>query len=99
MSPRFAAALSQSYVHWVSAAALFWSLLPRYNGGKGFPQEIAHFARCVQGKETPVETGEDGREVLKIICAAYESAGTGKRIDWPYEPRNVKKPIDLWQRS
>jgi predicted dehydrogenase len=63
----------------------------------GFPQEIAHFARCVRGAETPVETGEDGREVLKIICAAYESAGTGKRIDWPYEPRPVDKPIDLWR--
>ena len=62
----------------------------------GFPQEMAHFVRCVQGKETPIETGEDGREVLKIICAAYESAGTGRRIDWPYEPRRVDKPIDLW---
>jgi predicted dehydrogenase len=63
----------------------------------GFPQEMAHFVRCVQGKETPVETGEDGREVLKIICAAYESAGTGRRIAWPYEPRGVAKPIDLWR--
>ncbi len=65
----------------------------------GFPQEIAHFARCVQGKETPIETGEDGREVLKIMCAAYESAGTGKRIEWPYEPRKVSKPIDLWRQT
>ena len=63
----------------------------------GFPQELAHFVRCVQGKETPVETGEDGREVLKIIHAAYESAGTGRRIEWPYEPRPVAKPIDLWR--
>jgi predicted dehydrogenase len=63
----------------------------------GFPQEIAHFARCVQGKAAPVETGEDGREVLKIICAAYESAGTGRRIDWPYQPRKVDRPIDLWR--
>ncbi|MBN1490231.1 MAG: Gfo/Idh/MocA family oxidoreductase [Phycisphaerae bacterium] len=62
----------------------------------GFPQEMAHFVRCVRGEETPIETGEDGREVLKIICAAYESAGTGRRIDWPYEPRPVDKPIDLW---
>jgi len=62
----------------------------------GFPQEMAHFVRCVQGKETPVETGEDGREVLKIIYAAYESAGTGRRIAWPYKPRQVDKPIDLW---
>jgi myo-inositol 2-dehydrogenase/D-chiro-inositol 1-dehydrogenase len=62
----------------------------------GFPQELAHFVRCVQGRERPVETGEDGREVLKIVCAAYESAGTGRRVEWPYEPREVDKPIDLW---
>jgi len=62
----------------------------------GFPQELAHFVRCVQGVDTPVETGEDGREVLKIICAAYESAATGRRIEWPYEPADVDKPIDLW---
>jgi predicted dehydrogenase len=65
----------------------------------GFPQEMQHFVRCVQGKETPVETGADGREVLKIIYAAYESAGTGRRIDWPYQPRRVAKPIDLWLGS
>ncbi len=63
----------------------------------GFPQEMAHFARCIQGRETPVETGEDGREVLKIILAAYQSAGTGRRIDWPYVPPEVSKPIDLWR--
>ena len=62
----------------------------------GFPQEMAHFLRCVRGEETPIETGVDGREVLKIICAAYESAGSGRRIDWPYEPREFDKPIDLW---
>jgi predicted dehydrogenase len=62
----------------------------------GFPQEMTHFVRCVQGKEVPVETGEDGREVLKIVHAAYESAGTGRRIDWPYTPRHASKPIDLW---
>jgi myo-inositol 2-dehydrogenase/D-chiro-inositol 1-dehydrogenase len=62
----------------------------------GFPQEMAHFLRCVRGEEKPIETGEDGRECLKIIYAAYESAGTGRRIDWPYTPRKVGKPIDLW---
>lgn len=62
----------------------------------GFPQEMAHFVRCVQGKEEPIETGEDGREVLRIIHAAYESAGTGRRIEWPYTPAKVDKPIDLW---
>src|SRR5512143_3935580 len=32
----------------------------------GFPQEMQHFVNCVAGTETPLETGEDGREVMKI---------------------------------
>ncbi len=63
----------------------------------GFPQEMRHFCRCVRGFEKPIETGEDGREVIKIICAAYQSAGTGQRVEWPYEPPAVERPIDLWK--
>lgn len=62
----------------------------------GFPQEMQHFINVVQGKEEPIETGEDGLEVLKIIYAAYQSAGEGRRIDFPYEPPEVEKPVDLW---
>lgn len=62
----------------------------------GFPQEIQHFVNCVLGKEQPIETGEDGREVLKIVLAAYQSAGEGRKIAWPYEPPPYEKPIDLW---
>jgi predicted dehydrogenase len=63
----------------------------------GFPQELQHFVNCVLGKEICIETGEDGREVLKIIYAAYQSAGEGRKIEWPYSPPPVKKPIDLWK--
>ena len=62
----------------------------------GFPQEMAHFVNVVKGLEEPIETGEDGLEVLKIIYAAYQSAGEGRRIDFPYEPPQVAKPVDLW---
>ncbi|MBL8116649.1 MAG: Gfo/Idh/MocA family oxidoreductase [Anaerolineae bacterium] len=63
----------------------------------GFPQEVQHFVNVVLGKENPIETGEDGMEVLKIIYAAYQSAGEGREIVFPYEPpRNLAKPIDLW---
>ena len=64
----------------------------------GFPQEMQHFVNCVLGKETPMETGEDGREVLKILYAAYQSAGQGIKITWPYTPPTVEKPIDLWKK-
>ena len=64
----------------------------------GFPQEMQHFINCVPGKETCMETGEDGREVLKIMYAAYQSAGEGRKIEFPYEPPKVHKPIDLWKQ-
>jgi predicted dehydrogenase len=65
----------------------------------GFPQEMQHFVNAVLGKEVPIETGEDGREVLKIIYAAYQAAGEGRKIEWPYSPPKVSKPIDLWRKS
>jgi len=65
----------------------------------GFPQEMQHFIKCVLGKETCMETGEDGREVLKIIYAAYQSAGEGRKIIFPYDPPSAAKPIDLWKQG
>jgi len=63
----------------------------------GFPHELRHFVRCILHNETPRETGEDGRATLEIIYAAYESAGTGKRINWPYTPRQPDQiPVKLW---
>jgi predicted dehydrogenase len=66
----------------------------------GFPQEIDAAVRAVQGLEKPIETGEDGREVLKIICAAYQSAAEGRKMTWPYEPPDWvrhESPITLWK--
>jgi hypothetical protein len=40
-------------------------------------------------------TGEDGRAVLEIICAAYESARTGERVVLPFETK-ARRPVDLW---
>lgn len=62
----------------------------------GFPQEMHHFARCVRGKETCIATGEDGRVVQEALLAGYQSAGSGKRVDLPFRPQGVEKPIDLW---
>lgn len=62
----------------------------------GFPQEMQHFARCVRGKEEPQATGEDGRVVQEVLYAGYKSAGQGKKIQLPFRPENVKRPVDLW---
>jgi len=62
----------------------------------GFPQELAHFVDCVQNDKPPLVTGEDGRAVLEVIFAAYESARTGRKVELPFKT-DAHKPIDLWK--
>lgn len=62
----------------------------------GFPQEFAHFVDCVANGKTPLETGEDGRAVLEIILAAYQSAAEGRRITLPVQAHS-RRPIELWK--
>ena len=61
----------------------------------GFPQEMAHFVECIQEGRQPRFTGEDGRAVLEVVYAAYESARTGQRVSLPFES-DAERPIDLW---
>jgi len=63
----------------------------------GFPQEMHHFARCVRGKDQPIATGEDGRVVQEVLLAGYASARTGAKVELPFRPTGVKRPIDLWR--
>jgi predicted dehydrogenase len=63
----------------------------------GFVQEMAHFVNCVKRDETPLVTGDDGRAVMEAIFAAYESAGTGRKVTLPFKS-NASRPIDLWRK-
>lgn len=65
----------------------------------GFPQEMQHFVDCILAGEEPLETGADGRAVMEIIFAAYESAGTGRKVELPFAPPPDATPIELWRRS
>jgi myo-inositol 2-dehydrogenase / D-chiro-inositol 1-dehydrogenase len=65
----------------------------------GFPQEMAHFIDCIKNDAQPAETGEDGRAVLEIIFAGYESAAAGRKITFPYVPQFPSRPIESWLRS
>ncbi len=64
----------------------------------GFPQEFEHFVDCVKNNKEPLVTGEDGKAVMEIIFAAYESAGTGKKVYLPFKT-DALKPIDLWKKQ
>jgi len=65
----------------------------------GYPAEMRHFVDVVRGKAQPLVTAEDGRAVLEVMFAAYESAAAGKRIDFPYEPAYPSRPIESWLRA
>jgi myo-inositol 2-dehydrogenase/D-chiro-inositol 1-dehydrogenase len=66
----------------------------------GFPQEMQHFVDCVAHDRVPVESGEDGRVVLEILCAAYLSARLGRKVSLqdplPPDVAAAARPIDLW---
>jgi len=62
----------------------------------GFPQEMEHFVDCVQNDKKPIVSGEDGRAVLEVIFAAYESARTGSKVQLPFRTE-AKRPFDLWK--
>jgi myo-inositol 2-dehydrogenase / D-chiro-inositol 1-dehydrogenase len=62
---------------------------------QGYPQEFKHFVECVRENKQPLVTGEDGRAILEMMYAAYESARTGAKVQLPFY-RKVSKPVDLW---
>jgi predicted dehydrogenase len=62
----------------------------------GFPQEMQHFVDVLRSGGESIETAEDGRIVLEAIFAAYASAGSGKKIELPFQT-DAEKPIDLWR--
>ena len=63
----------------------------------GFVHEMAHFVDCVKHDKQPLVTGEDARAVMEALFAAYESAGTGRKVPLPFKS-DAAKPFDLWQR-
>jgi len=63
----------------------------------GFHQEMEHFIDCARSDRQPLVTGEDGRAVLEALFAAYESAGTGRKVALPF-PSEAARPFDLWRR-
>jgi predicted dehydrogenase len=45
-----------------------------------FKAETAHFIDCVANGTECLNPVEDGVEIMKILSAVYESAGTGKEV-------------------
>ena len=47
-------------------------------------------------RTAPLVTGEDGRAVLEAIFAAYQSAGTGRKVALPFRS-DADRPYKLWK--
>lgn len=47
---------------------------------KAFQNEIDHFISNVQNGTKPISPVEDGVEMMKILCAVYESAAKGQEV-------------------
>ncbi|MFV1966307.1 MAG: Gfo/Idh/MocA family protein, partial [Pirellulaceae bacterium] len=62
----------------------------------GYWDEMRHFVDCVQNDREPLVSGEDARAVMEVLFAAYESAGTGRKVKLPFRT-DAAKPIDLWK--
>ena len=58
-------------------------------------QKLKHFVDCVINNKESIVTGEDGKAVLEVVYAAYESAGTGRKVMLPFKT-DADKPFKLW---
>ncbi|MEP6660190.1 MAG: Gfo/Idh/MocA family oxidoreductase [Acidimicrobiales bacterium] len=61
----------------------------------GWHGEMAHFVDAITGAIAPEETGSDGRQVLEIVMAAYQSAATGAEVALPFHT-TAAMPIEPW---
>ena len=55
-------------------------IYPEIGPGSGWENAIHYFIDCVISKEKPFVSGEEGRETMKVINAAYESHKLGKWV-------------------
>ncbi|MCQ6558754.1 Gfo/Idh/MocA family protein [Paenibacillus mendelii] len=53
---------------------------PHIDVYSAFQNEIDHFIDCIQTGNTPISTVEDGIEIMKILCAIYESGQQQREI-------------------
>ncbi|MFC1631353.1 Gfo/Idh/MocA family protein [Candidatus Omnitrophota bacterium] len=53
---------------------------PQTGRGDGWENAVHYFIDCVQNRRRPFVSGEEGKETLKVILAAYESNRVGKWV-------------------
>ncbi|MUK87382.1 gfo/Idh/MocA family oxidoreductase [Ornithinibacillus sp. L9] len=59
---------------------LFMTSHPQHDNNDPFKAEIDHFIDCIRLNKTPLITGENGYEILRMLQAIYESSEKQKEI-------------------
>ncbi len=55
-----------------------------FDGSREFMlQAVNHLLGCLEGRDRPLCTGEDGRAALELICALRQAAECGRRVCLP----------------
>jgi predicted dehydrogenase len=54
-----------------------------FDGSDGVREEVRHFIECIQKGDTPLATGIDGREAVRIALAIIESSREQRPIQLP----------------
>lgn len=71
-----------------------------WHWNNGYPQEDRDFIEAAINGRQPIETAQDGRAVLEIMLAGYQSAATGKKVSLPFKPpKGLKYPVELWLKG
>ncbi len=55
-------------------------IYPEIGPGSGWENAVHYFIDCVMNKKRPFVSGEEGRETMRVINAAYESNRLGKWV-------------------
>ena len=63
----------------------------------GYEAEDRHFVRAFLGKEAPRLTFQDGIEVVRVLMAAYQSAETGRTVNYP--PKGIAEFVPAVARG
>jgi len=58
-------------------------VVPNEAAAYGYEAEDRHFVRVFLGKEEPLLTWDDGFEVVQVLMTAYQSAESGRTIEFP----------------
>ncbi len=67
-----------------------------YVASMGYIDQLTHFEKCFRSGSTPSESGIDGRNVLRILTAAYLAMKESRPVELSSNIPTDKTPVQVW---